>query len=184
MRTLQTPRLTLRSWRLSDLGDLHGYSKNPNVGPDAGWEPHTSKAVSLAVLYSFMSKDESWAMVLRKSGRVIGSVSLSRDLKRGEVNAYNIGYHLAEEHWGQGYTTEAVEVVIRHTFEYLGAEVLSVSHYPHNHRSRRVIEKCGFVPEGTLRRAYLRYDGALLDLVCYSMLREEYEVRYGEQNPK
>lgn len=43
-------------------------------------------------------------------------------------------------------------------------------------RSRRVIEKCGFRYEGTLRRTYRIYDGSIKTIMCYSMLKEEYEA--------
>ena len=47
-----------------------------------------------------------------------------------------------------------------------------------NIRSQRVIEKCGFTYEGTLRRAYRLYNNEIREVRCYSMLREEYEKLY------
>ena len=45
MKTMETGRLTLRTWQLDDLNDLHEYAKDPQVGPMAGWKPHSSKYV-------------------------------------------------------------------------------------------------------------------------------------------
>ncbi len=42
-----------------------------------------------------------------------------------------------------------------------------------------MIEKCGFRYDGNLRRAFLRYDGAVLDDVLYSMTRDEFYALYG-----
>ena len=39
---LQTKRLILRPWQESDAESLYKYASNPNVGPIAGWPPHTS----------------------------------------------------------------------------------------------------------------------------------------------
>ena len=61
----------------------------------------------------------------------------------------------------------------------MALEQVSVYHFPFNDRSRRVIEKCGFRCEGTLRRATLRFDGAVLDDVLYSMTRDEFYTLYG-----
>ena len=72
--------------------------------------------------------------------------------------------------------TEAVRAVLRYAFETLCLEMVTVYHYPFNHRSSRVIEKCGFHYEGTLRRGTTRFDGQVLDNVCYSLLRGEYEA--------
>ena len=47
-----------------------------------------------------------------------------------------------------------------------------------NKRSQRIIEKCGFTYEGTIRRFYKIYDGTLRDSMVFSMLKEEYESMY------
>ena len=44
-----------------------------------------------------------------------------------------------------------------------------------NQRSRRVIEKAGFVYEGMERRSNRIYDGTIQDLFIYSLMREEWE---------
>jgi len=174
MKTLQTARLTLRSWSESDLDDFYAYAKNPNIGPNAGWPPHPDKTHSLAILRSFMERDEVWAIVDNASRAVIGSLGLHEDDKRRNAKAKSIGYVLAEEYWGRGLMVEAVKRVLQHAFEELGVDIVSVYHYPFNVRSRRVIEKCGFRYEGTLRRAFAIYDGSVYDDVCYSITREEY----------
>lgn len=70
--------------------------------------------------------------------------------------------------------TEAAKRVIRYVLEVLNIDILSVCHYPFNYASRRVIEKCGFVYEGTLRHANKIYSGNIYAEVCYSILKEEY----------
>jgi len=177
MRVIETERLKLRGWKFGDLDDLYHYGKNPRIGPAAGWQPYANKAVALSVLHSLMSRGENWAIELRETERVIGSISLTTDLKRGEMNAKIIGYNIAEEQWGNGYATEATKAVVRYGFEVMDVSVIAISHYPFNMRSKRVIEKCGFTYEGTLRHAFRRFDGEVLDLVCYSILREEF---YGQ----
>ena len=52
--------------------------------------------------------------------------------------------------------------------------------FSYNERSARVMEKLGFVYEGTLRQCTERFDGQLLDVLCFSLSREEYERA---QNP-
>ena len=65
--------------------------------------------------------------------------------------------------------------MLRHAFETLRLEIVSVYHYPFNARSGSVIRKCGFTPEGTLRMAGQLYDGTVVDEVCHSMTRAEYD---------
>ena len=85
-----------------------------------------------------------------------------------------IGYALREESWGKVYMTEVVRRIIQFGFESLCLDLISVGHFEFNDRSRRVIEKCGFRYEGTLRRASSIFDGSVHDALVYSMLREEY----------
>ena len=175
MKTLESERLLLRPWKESDAEALYEYARTPNVGPAAGWKPHASIDETRVILKSFMEEDETWAVTLRSGGRLIGSFGLHKDSMRGSgVRSRMLGYVLAEDAWGHGYATEAAQCVIKFAFEELGLEVLSVCHFPFNERSRRVIEKCGFQYEGTLRRTDRRYDDVVMDSCCYSMLREEY----------
>ena len=39
---LETERLLLRPWRVEDAEDLYTHAGAPEVGPPAGWPPHTS----------------------------------------------------------------------------------------------------------------------------------------------
>jgi len=70
--------------------------------------------------------------------------------------------------------TEAAKKIIQYAFEVLGLDILSITTSEDNLRSRRVIEKCGFEYEGTLRYAYKIYDGTIEEIRCYSMMRQEY----------
>lgn len=182
MQTLQTQRLELRAWRMDDFEDFYGYAQNPNIGPNAGWEPHTDRDASRALLQSFIKADETWAMVWKESGRVIGSIGLHPDGKRSGCNVRMIGYVLAQEYWGKGIMPEGVKRVLQHSFEDLALDAVSICHFPFNLKSKRVIEKCGFTYEGTFRKAAKIYDGTVLDEVCYSMLREEYDALYPQED--
>jgi len=177
MKTLETPRLVLRAFRETDADDVFAYAKNPKVGPAAGWKPHADREESLRIVRMFIAQDEVWAIEDRESGRVIGSIGLHRDRKRDHPGARMVGYVLAEAYWGRGLAVEAVRALQRHAFEGMGLDILSVVHFPFNAQSRRVIEKCGFTYEGTLRRATPVFSGEIYDDVCYSMTREEWEAQ-------
>ena len=179
MVILETERLLLRPFMLRDWADFHQYAKNPNVGPNAGWAAHKTKWESLKVLNSFVTEENLWAITLRQSGTFVGSVGLHPDTKRSFHKARMLGYSLAEEHWGQGYATEAAQAVLRYGFEEARLELVSVYHFVFNTASRRVIEKCGFTCEGTLRMAGITPRGLMTDHACYSMNRAEYQALGG-----
>jgi [ribosomal protein S5]-alanine N-acetyltransferase len=174
MKTLETERMILRPWRMEDLEDFYEYAENPNVGPNAGWEPHKDKEVSLKILQSFIKKDEVRAIFYKENGKVIGSLGVHNDKKREGIRAKMIGYVLSETYWGKGLMTEAVKDVIKHLFEEENIDVISCYHYPFNIQSKRVIEKCGFKYEGTLRLASEIFDKSIYDDVCYSITKGDF----------
>lgn len=174
MKTLETERLILRPWTLNDLDDFYEYAKNEKVGPNAGWPPHENKEKSLEILKSFISKDEVRAIVYKENNKVVGSIGVHEDRKRLNPNGKMIGYVLSEDYWGKGLMPEAVKEVIHFLFEEEHLDIISCYHYPFNSKSKRVIEKCGFVYEGTLRHATQHFDGQVYDDVCYSITRTEY----------
>jgi ribosomal-protein-alanine N-acetyltransferase len=174
MKTLETQRLILRPFEEKDFHDFYEYAKNPNVGPNAGWEPHTNPEMSKEILKKFIESDEVWALVWKENNKVIGSVGLHNDYLRNAPDVKMLGYVLSQDYWGRGIMTEAAMAAIDYSFETMNILLLTIHHYANNLHSKRVIEKCGFVYEGTLRRCIQIYNGTIHDLVCYSLTREEW----------
>ncbi|MGP1570141.1 MAG: GNAT family N-acetyltransferase [Eubacteriales bacterium] len=177
MRDIITQRLHLRAYTLDDAPALFDYAKNPNVGPHAGWKPHESIDESREVIRDIFLPSEGYAIILKETGKVIGSIALEADKRRPQIKAREIGYSLAEECWGKGIMTEAAKAVIDFGFEELGLQVISICTSEVNIRSQRVIDKCGFHYEGTERACFVIYDGSVRDSRCYSMLRTEWEAK-------
>ena len=174
MKTIETERLILRAWRIEDADDFYEYAKHPEVGLNGGWPPHTSREISQEVIRFFIKEDDIWAIVLKENNKVIGSLGLHFDSKRPGIQVKELGFVVSADYWGQGIATEAAKRAIAYAFDDLNLDLLSTYHKSFNARARRVIEKCGFTCEGTLRQASRRYDGLIFDAVCYSMLRSEY----------
>lgn len=172
--TLETERMVLRMWHRKDAPELYEYAKNPNVGPHAGWKPHESISESRMIISRIFLANMCWAIQDKETCKVIGSIGLEEDKFRPEVKSKELGYSLAEDYWGRGLMTEAAERIIRYAFDELKLDVLMIRTGESNIRSQRVIEKCGFEYEGTLRRTYRIYDGSIREVRCYSMLSEEY----------
>ena len=174
MQTILSERLILRLFTERDADDLYRYAADPNVGPHAGWKPHKSREESLEIIQMFLRDDNVWAIEQKSDHRVIGSLGLHDDKWRNYPDARMFGYVLAPDCWGKGYMSEAVFRAMEHGFLDLNLRLLSVSHYTFNDRSRRVIEKCGFVYEGTLRQTFQRYDGEVFDEAIYSITKDEW----------
>ena len=175
MKTIETERLILTEWKKSDAPDLYAYAQNPNVGPHAGWKPHADAKESKAIIKQIFLPNQVWAIRDKPTQKVIGSIGFEPDRFRPEIKSKELGYSLSEEFWGRGIMTEAAKAVIRYGFRDLRLDMICICTGPENKRSQSVIKKCGFTYEGTLRKAYRIYDGSLRDVLCHSLLKEEYE---------
>ena len=144
---LQTERLVLRPWKESDAEDLYEYAKDPDVGPPAGWPPHTSVENSREIIRDFLSAPQTYAVCL-KDGKPIGSIGLKlkdyTDMTDREDEC-ELGYWIGKPFWGQGLIPEAARELLRHAFEALNMGAVWCGYYQGNEKSHRVQEKLGFV---------------------------------------
>lgn len=146
---IETDRLILRAFRESDLNDLYEYSRVPGVGEMAGWSHHESLEESGKILRWFIDGKRTLALELKESGKVIGSLGIDpRDEDEGisrHLLGREIGYVLSKDYWGKGLMPEAVAAAVDYCFRVLHYDYLFCGHFDHNHRSRRVVEKSGFI---------------------------------------
>lgn len=149
---LESERLILRPFCPEDLDDLYAYASVEGVGEMAGWRHHESKEESERILRMFIDEDKVFALVLKESGRVIGSLGVEKyglEDKLTEFDGYlgrEIGYVLSKAYWGKGLMPEAVSTVIDYLFGVMDLDFLTCGYFDFNSQSRRVQEKCGFKP--------------------------------------
>ena len=174
MNFMETERLILRAWLPDDLDDLYEYSADERVGSMAGWKPHISTEEAQKALDEYMAQENHWAIVLKSENKVVGSIKLNPDNNRGKYYAKAISFVLSPIYWGKGIMTEAAKRVILYAFDDLKIDLLSAFRYSENLRSKRVLEKCGFEYEITLYQSNERYDGKVMDMVCYCILKDNY----------
>lgn len=116
---IETERLLLRPFVESDAEALFACCRNPNIGNNAGWQPHASLEESREVLRSvFLSQKGVWAITLKDNGQLIGSIGIIADPRRENPQVRMLGYWLDEAQWGKGYMTEAVKAVLNYGFRH------------------------------------------------------------------
>ena len=142
---LQTKRLILRPWSENDAEELYKYASDSEVGPPAGWPPHTSAENSRAIIRTVLSAPETYAVCLKENGKPIGSIGLHRNDLAEKDDEYELGYWIGKPFWGQGLIPEASRELLRYAFEDLGMNRIWCGYYDGNEKSRRVHEKLGFV---------------------------------------
>ena len=141
---LKTERTILRPFRLTDAEDLYAFSGDHRVADAAGWPPHESVADSRRIIASVFSAPNTFAVVERETGRVIGSVGFTGRGRGGPERNDELGYALHPDFWGRGLMAEVCLAVLDYGFREMGLDTVWCTHYEGNRQSRRVIEKCGF----------------------------------------
>ncbi|MFT0213741.1 GNAT family N-acetyltransferase [Pseudomonas sp. F1_0610] len=145
--SLQTERLILRPWQLSDAEDLYEYAKSPEVGPIAGWKPHESVAESAEIIRTVFSQPQVYAVVLKETNQAIGCIGLLDAQASNFViggNDAEVAYWIGVPYWGKGLIPEALTQLINYAFSDLELDNLWCGYYADNQKSHRAQEKCGF----------------------------------------
>lgn len=94
-------------------------------------------------------KDEaySFGIFIKDTNELVGVIALSMVI-RSSLNSCNLGYSLDMQHNGNGYMSEAAQLIVKFAFEELHLHRIEAGAMPHNKGSIRVLEKAGFHKEG------------------------------------
>jgi ribosomal-protein-alanine N-acetyltransferase len=170
--TIETTRLVLRRPLLTDVRAMfERYAGDPEVTRFVGWPTHQSVADTRAFLDFSNAEWKRWPagpylVVSRTDGTVLGGTGLGFETR----HRASTGYVLAKDAWGRGYATEALEAMVD-LAPRVGVQRLYALCHPQHSASWRVLEKCGFAREGTLR-CYAEFPqlrpGVLDDVLCYA----------------
>jgi len=113
-----------------------------------------------------------WGIALNTNDAVIGTTTLfNLDLGNGRAE---IGYALARDFWGQGYMSEALQVLLEYSFNLLPLRRLEADVDPRNDASIRTLERLGFRREGFLRERW-HVGGEIQDALFYGLLKREWQ---------
>ena len=86
-----------------------------------------------------------WSMTLKSDNTRVGDLGFKGPAKDSAVE---IGYGVLPEYEGCGYATEAVRAMTLWAFGKGDTVFVEAQTAPDNKASQRVLEKCGFVPDG------------------------------------
>ena len=176
-KTLETERLILRPFVWEDREAMfRNWESDPEVTKYLRWQHYTSLEDVGTVLREWINSYAKpdfyqWAIVPKAVGEPIGTISVvGYDDRIGQPE---IGYCIGKAWWRQGYTSEALRMVIDFLIGEVGAGRVESWHDPRNPGSGAVMRKCGMTYEGTLRQADRNNQG-ICDASVYAILAEEW----------
>jgi RimJ/RimL family protein N-acetyltransferase len=165
----------LRPFGEADLGDVVAACRDPLVQRytrvPAGYDEDDARAfISGAAGRRERRESLELAVAPLGDGRLVGAIGLGMD--RYDPARAEIGYWVAPWARGAGVAASALSLLSRWAPGSAGLARLDLYASVSNVASIRVAERCGFVREGTLRKAWYR-GPAREDLVVYSLLAED-----------
>ena len=173
MTTLTTDRLILRP--LAD-GDADAIVRGLNNFNVSRWLAR--------VPYPYGSADAAWFLAdTREAGASVARFAITRDgVLAGiiGIEAGEIGYWLAEAHWGRGYGREAAWAAAEHAFQGMGLEGLTAGYFIGNEGSRRILEGLGFT-ETERNRKFSRARNAEVPHVSLMLTRSDWTEKKRER---
>jgi len=178
-QTINTDRLLLRRFEFDDAYDMFkNWANDSEVTKYLTWEPHNNVEVTKKIIELWVNEYEhnnniyDWAIEVKKTGEVIGGVSIVKLDKKNY--SCEIGYCMSRTYWGMGIMSESLKVVIDYLFSEVGFNRIVAKHDTNNVASGKVMLKGGMKYEGTLIQVKLRDNKEFYDLDLYAILKDDW----------
>lgn len=164
---ITTDRLLLERARPDHAGDIFdAYARDPEVTRWLRWAPHESVADTRAFLEERTrlweeGEDFGWAVRERGARAARGDTDETIGPAVGMIGLHpaggldQLGFVLARDRWGRGYTTEALEAVLAEATGRLELPEVRATVHPENRASMRVMEKAGMRRSGFAARHHV-----------------------------
>ncbi|MER7719726.1 GNAT family protein [Streptomyces flaveolus] len=175
--SLHTARLRLRPFEDTDANDLFALQSRAHIlryWDSPPWTERT-RAEKFITACRRMEQEGTGARLAVdrvSDGAFIGWCTLNS--WNPDFRSASLGYCYDDAVWGQGYATEAARALLGWAFDTLDLNRVQAEADTRNVASARVLEKLGFVREGTLREDCV-VNGDVSDSWVYGLLRREWQ---------
>ena len=154
MLTLETKRLTLRSWLKTDVSSYMLLSTD--VGYNCFSPPgrflvrsaeEAREQIQQRIVLFETEKLGKFPVFLKATGEFVGTCGMEPFELEGK-NEVELGYRLCLKHWGKGYAQEAAAAILRYGFGTLNRARIMAFVLAQNRASVRILEHLGFEDAG------------------------------------
>lgn len=166
-------KVYLRAMEMEDMEMYREMTNDPETEKLVGGWSFPVSQKEQAAWYERAVVDKNnlrFTIVIQETQEAIGMLNLvDIDWKNG--SAFH-GIRLKSGK-GKGYGTDAVMTLMKYAFEELRLVRLDGSFIEYNYPSQKLYEKCGWVIEGTKKKAYYK-EGKHYDLLVAGIIDEQY----------
>lgn len=178
-KTLETERLILRKFEISDIEKLYedSYMIDEKTCENLSWNAYKDKEKLSHQVLTWIDNYKNldfykWLIVNKDNNDYIGSIDIVNLYKN--KNYGEVGYAISSSYWNKGYATESLRRVIEYLLLECEFHLVEAHHAGYNPASGRVMEKAGMKKDAELRERRLdKNTGKYTTQVYYSILKEE-----------
>ncbi|HEX3023125.1 MAG TPA: GNAT family N-acetyltransferase [Lachnospiraceae bacterium] len=176
---LETKRLILRRFQEEDIDQsFTNWTSDINSSKYFALYPHNEKRETEKMIRCWIQSYEMdtsyiWAIELKETGDVIGSISV--DVTFASLETCEIAYIIGSSWWSKGYATEAMTTILNFLFTHEDFYLIEAKYNVTNTASGKLLRKLGMKQDGILRdRRMDKLTGERNDLAICSILKSEY----------
>ena len=163
---LETERLIIRDFKLSDIDDLYEIFSDEEVMEYI--EPVYDRNKTLNFIKEFCIEHKgAFACANRENEKVIGYIIF----KEYEDKVYELGWIFNKEYWGKGYAYESCDAVIKYAFSEMKIHKIFAETID-NIKSVNLMKKLGMQLEGIQKSHTTDNHGNWKDVYLYGLLEK------------
>lgn len=166
-------QLTLRPYQPCDVDNLVKHANNFNISKYLTNKfpfPYEKKDGE-AFIQLALSHNPLQIKAIEYNGEVIGSIGVHQ-LADIYSKSAEMGYWIAEEHWGKGIVPLAVKEMLKYGFETFDIERIFARTSHANLASQQVLKKAGFVFEAKLKATIFK-NGEYFDELIFGFRKNQ-----------
>lgn len=177
MKNLETERLILRKWLVSDAEMAYSnWATDEEMHKFVSWPIHKSINETENLINNWIEEynnvSYNWVVEIKNIHEIIGNIAVGKVNKK--QNTCDLGYCYGSKFWGNGYGTEALRAVAEYLLNDENFHLVEAAHVSNNPASGRIMQKAGMHKDGELRERRLsKIDNKYYSLVWYTILKEE-----------
>ncbi|XP_021742317.1 uncharacterized protein LOC110708494 [Chenopodium quinoa] len=166
-------KIILRPFKITDVDDFILWAGDDEVMKHlVTWKTITSKEEALTFIKD-VCIPHPWRRSICIDDRSIGMISIHPGSGDDRCRAH-VGYAVSRVHWNKGIASRALKMGMNQAVkDYPELVRLQTLVSVENKASQRVLEKCGFLKEGCLRK-YSYVKGQIKDVFIYGILSTEF----------
>ncbi|MBI5540230.1 MAG: GNAT family N-acetyltransferase [Bacteroidia bacterium] len=161
----------LRPWQISDIDSLVKYANNKKISDNltnAFPNPDScDDGIKFIKIQESYNPAKAFAIVI--DNEACGAIGVFQQTDIHEKNA-EMGYWLAEKHWGKGVITNAIKQTVEYGFKNFEINRIFARPFGSNLASQKVLEKAGFKFEAKFKNTIYK-NGQFLDEIYYAIYK-------------